>query len=54
MIQEFLAMAEKMVTQKQHDELIEALNDLFSNVSTMIKVLNIVDLVAVIARCLRR
>ncbi|KAM0032128.1 hypothetical protein Hdeb2414_s0016g00471671 [Helianthus debilis subsp. tardiflorus] len=30
-------MAEKVVTQEQHDELTEALSDLFSNVSTMIK-----------------
>lgn len=29
-------MAENMVTQ-EHDELTEALNDLFTNVSTMIK-----------------
>ncbi|KAL8251162.1 hypothetical protein R6Q59_034855 [Mikania micrantha] len=30
-------MAEKMVTQEQHDDLTEALTDLFANVSAMIK-----------------
>ncbi|CAI9281340.1 unnamed protein product [Lactuca saligna] len=34
--QNFVAMAENMVTQ-EHDELTEALNNLFTNVSTMIK-----------------
>ncbi|CAH1420903.1 unnamed protein product [Lactuca virosa] len=36
LVQNFVAMAENMVTQ-EYDELTEALNDLFTNVSTMIK-----------------